>query len=297
MLSPLLKQKPFFEAKMNDAGQPLSAFSFINIFAWGDFFEFEWEVIDDCLCLFATNESGCFQYLPPLGKNIKRSTVDACFQRMNQKNQGKGISRIENVHESLLPLFPSGEFTRFKKSYEYCYFKNDLIALKGNRYKSKRSAYNQFKNRYRAEFQSYSEDMFAECLRLYEEWRKDRQESRPDPVYQQMLEENRLVHQRLLRYYRPLGLIGRVVLVNGEIKGYTFGYPLNRDVFCDLLEICDLKTTGLPVYIFRELCADPELEKFSFINVMDDFGMENLQRAKMSFHPRILFASYVVQKR
>jgi len=82
-----------------------------------------------------------------------------------------------------------------------------------------------------------------------------------------MLEENRGVHELVMRYYNQLGLIGRVVLVEGQVKAYSFGFPLGGNMFCVLFEITDLDIKGLPVYIFREFCRDEVLEQYQFINV------------------------------
>ena len=94
-----------------------------------------------------------------------------------------------------------------------------------------------------------------------------------------------------------LGLTGRVVVVNGEIAAYTFGYSMGVRMFCVMLEIADVNIKGLPVYVFRELCKDPRLESCDFINVMDDSGLENIAAVKASFYPVLMNPSYTVRKR
>lgn len=140
--------------------------------------------------------------------------------------------------------------------------------------------------------------MRADCAALYQDWAQGRR-----PVYAgnavalQMLEENAGVHQLALRHYQDLGLTGRVVTIDGKVRAYTFGYPLNAEIFCVLFEIADLSFSGLGVFIFREFCRDAALTPYKFINVMDDFELGNIERAKNSFRPAVLLPSYVITRK
>src|SRR3989338_2411244 len=298
MTTALLERKELIQQYLREAPGLLSSFSFINIFTWQEFFRFELEVIDGNLCVFARPDPGVLLSLPPVGKTGSVKTIQTCFERMDKANRNKGVSRIENVHAHQLPLFPAEEFCHYNKGYEYCYYRKDLATLTGNPYKSKRSSYNHFVKNYTFQYLPYDDSMLAECAALYQDWAQSRR-----PVYAhnvvslQMLEENAGVHQLALRHYRDLGLTGRVVTVEGKIKAYTFGYPLNTETFCVLFEIADLSCSGLGVFIFREFCSDAALAPRKFINVMDDFELENIHRTKMSFQPVALLQSYVITRK
>lgn len=298
MTTALLERKELVQQYLREAPGLLSSFSFINIFTWQEFFQFEFEVIDENLCVFARHDAGTFLYLPPLGKNVSAKTIEACFERMEKVNRVKGVSRIENVPARQLTLFPADEFSHYNKGCEYCYDREDIAALTGNPYKSKRSAYNHFVKNHSFQYLPYEDAMREDCAALYRDWAQSRR-----PVYAnnavslQMLEENAGVHQLALRHYKYLGLTGRVVTIDGKIMAYTFGYPLNTETFCVLFEIADLSFNGLGVFIFREFCRDAELAPYKFINVMDDFELRNIQRAKSSFHPAVLLPSYTVTRK
>ena len=293
----LLKQKEFIESYLKESSCELSVLSFVNIFAWQDFFKFDFQLIDRNLCIFAHNELGCFQYLPPLGKNVSLQTIEQCFSTMESINKGNGLTRIENISAKKLDLFSSDQYSLYKKSEEYVYFKDDIVHLKGNRYKSKRSSYNQFQREYTFQYCPYEKGMKDSCLALYEDWVQNRSHATADSVYLQMLQENRQVHELILEYHKELGLIGRVVMMDDRVEAYTFGYELNSKVFCVLFEITSLEMSGSAVYLFREFCRDPICQRYSFINAMDDFGMENIRRTKMSFYPRILLPCYVAKQK
>jgi len=290
----LLQQKHRIEAAVKESQNPLSASCFANIFIWQDFFDFECQEIDQNLCVWASNETGTFLYLPPLGKMISPKAVEECFSLMGKMNNGSSVSRIENVPGCWIEHFDKERFSFFAKSPDYVYRKKDIAFLRGDAYKSQRWAYNHFVKNSRGRYLSYEPSMLEGCLILFKRWAKERGQRCDDPMYQQMLEDNQKVHERVLRYNRELDLIGRVVMVDGRVAGYSFGVALNQETFCILCEVTDLSVKGTAVFIFREFCRDQALESFSFINAMDDSGLENLKRVKLSFHPVELISNYVV---
>lgn len=276
------------------ARHELSAVAFANIFLWKDFFSFRFDVIDEQLCVFAENEVGCFLYLPPLGECVSEKALGSCFRAMEKVNRGSGVSRIENVEESQLPFFAPGKYNVVLKSRDYCYEREAISGYKGNAFKDKRNAYNSFVKSYPAQLRPFEPGMKAACLALYERWAADRRRHHPDDVFGQMLDDNRIVHQRAMEFYKELGLIGRVVEVEGRVVGYTFGYPLHDEMFCVLVEVTDRAFKGMPAYIFREFCRDKDIAQYRYINAMDDFAMPDLARVKMSYQPVKLVPAYII---
>ncbi len=291
----LLDQKPLVDSFLNQGDRPLSSFSFVSVFAWCDFFDFELKTMENCLCIFAHGESGSFLYLPPLGKKFGPSTIEAIFKHMVREGRLKGANRIENIPGNLLSAFGPGSYNQYLKPAEYVYRKEDLVALKGNAYKSQRHDCNCFLARHTGNaFEPYRDVDFDSCVSLYERWAQHRADAHNDDIYRSMLKENRLVHARLLKFWQPLGLVARVLKIEGRVVGYTFGFPLDENTFCVYAEIADFKIPGTAAYMFRAFCADEQLNKFSRINTMDDFAMPNVARAKQAYHPTELISSYTV---
>lgn len=291
----LLEQKPLVDSFLSQGPRPLASFSFVSIFAWGDFFDFEFKMINGCLCIFARGDSGTFLYLPPLGKCFDAATVGSAFEHMCQGGRLRPVNRIENIPGNLLSAFEKPEYNQYSKPAEYVYRKEDLVALKGNAYKSQRHDCNVFQAHQReCSFEPYTDKDFDACMDLFERWAEDRARTHYDEVYRSMLQENAQVHARLLKYWQPLGLIVRVLKADTGIIGYTFGFPVDENTFCVYAEIADLKITGSAAYMFKNFCADQGLAKFSRINTMDDFAMPNVARAKKAYHPSELIASFTV---
>jgi len=291
----LLDKKPLVDSFLNKGPRPLSVFSFVSLFAWCDFFDFEFKVINGCLCIFAHGGPGCFLYLPPLGESFDQSTVDLVFEQMAQGGKIKPVNRIENIPGNLLSAFDTDRYNLYLRPVEYVYRKEDLAALKGNAYKSQRHDCNSFLTHHGAHaFEPYLDGDFSPCMELYERWAEDRARANSDEIYRSMLQENRLVHARLLKFWKPLGLIARVLKADGKIVGYTLGFTVDQSTFCVYAEIADLKVHGAAAFMFKSFCADPELKDFRRINAMDDFAMPKVARAKQAYHPSELISSYTI---
>ena len=291
----LLGQKPLVDSFLEKGPRPLSSFSFVSIFAWSDFFQFEFKMIEGSLCIFAHGETGCFLYLPPLGRDIGPSTLDLAFKHMAKNGRPRPVNRVENIPENLLSLFEKSSYNQYLKPAEYVYHKEDLVALKGNAYKSQRHDCNCFHARHAAHFFGpYTDADLGDCMALYERWAQGRAETHSDDIYRTMLQENRLVHERLLKFWEPLGLVARVLKVDDRVIGYSFGFAVDESTFCVYAEIADLKTPGASSYLFQQFCADEQLKRYSRINTMDAFAIPNVARTKQAYHPSELLVSYTV---
>jgi len=295
--SELPKERQLLEDHLSLFRPELSSWSWTDLFAWSDFFEYGFEMIDGHLCVFASDEAGCFMYLPPLGPDPSADLFRKCFTRMESRNGPGGVTRVENIpgsYPGLDRIVSSPGLRLTEKTREYIYYRNDLCRLKGNAYKSCRAAVNQFVKNTEFIYRPYEPRMYDECLSLYRRWARERKASCDEEMYRYMLDDNERVHARLLRHAAELGLTGRTILIDGEIRAYTFGFALTRDVFCVLLEIADLSVKGLAACTFREFCDDPAVRPYSFINAMDDYGLPALTGTKMSYRPVMLAPSYIL---
>lgn len=289
------KDKILFDKFLSIKRQELSPYSFANIYIWRGLFKIFWVIIEDNLCIFFQDNIGAFLYLPPLGKNQSKNLIGRCFDIMDGVNLNKDISRIENVAEHGLDFYRCLGYDCVYKGSDYVYRGSELIRLKGSSFKSKRAAFNYFIKHYRFDYCPYSLKDKGNCLSLYKKWMNNRRGKSDDPVYIKMLEDSFLAQQEALSNYKKLDLAGRVVKINNRIKGYTFGFPLNKDTFCILFETTDLGIKGISSFIFRRFTE--ELRDYQYINSMDDSGLANLRRVKLSYRPVRLIPSYIVKRK
>ncbi len=299
-----LKDKALFEEYLRGPRvNHLSAYSFVNIFIWSDILNILWRVIDDNLCVFAGQDDIFFLLLPPLGLVKSEKAVLESLKILDSLNKGGTASRIENIHEEDLEFFSRLGLKIRQKAEEYICLKEDLVSLKGNKYKDKRATYNYFVKNYRFKFRPFELEDMDTCLDLYFKWSRMRMGAVRDNYFAALIEDSLFAQRRAMMYYQELGLLGKTVEIDPALArkggveerlvGYTFGYPLNEDTSCVLFEITDLTKKGLSSFIFREFSR--ELKEYKYINLMDDSGLLNLRKVKLSYHPSIIQTIYTAE--
>jgi len=290
----LPEHKPcFLEYLSIFSGCRLSAYAAENIYIWSGLYRIRWAIFKDCFCVFFEDKNGRFLYLPPLGKEeeSRREAASRSFLYMREKNgDAAGVGRMENVPGEMLVSF--GEAYRARPSMrEYICSRDDLTGLRGNAFKHKRACCNHFAGNYGYEYRDFRFASHKEIHELYGTWAGQRRK-RKDKVYDGMIADSRLALDRVLSASGVLAYRGGALFVEGKLKGFTLGYPLNADTFCVLYEFTDLSCKGAAQFIFREFCRS--LDGYRSINVMDDSGLENLRRVKMSYRPREIVQAYSV---
>jgi uncharacterized protein len=289
-----LKDKNLFNRYLGLVGHELAAFSFANIYIWRSLYVIEWALIRRSLCIFFRDPLGCFMYLPPLSGAPDAQTIDPAFAQMDRFNKNKAISRIENIPREDLAVWRALGYVVREKYPDYLCSRSDLALLKGNKFKSQRAAYNYFIKHQDYRCGSLSLADREGCLGLFDSWVEARKAHCQDDVYCGMLEDNRKVIREALTNYKPLNFQGVVVRINQEIKAFSFGYRLNKNIFCILYEITDLGIKGLAQFIFRRFSQD--LKDYKYINIMDDSGLENLRKTKLAYKPVRLIPAYILTR-
>lgn len=290
-----LKDKKLFTRYLSLGKHELSVYSFENIYIWNRLFKIRWAVIDNRLSIFFSDKSGSFLYLPPLGESFSREAVSGSLLILDSLNCNSEISRIENIEEEGLKAYQGAGYDVRPKMPEYLCLRKDLADLKGNRFKHKRSAYNHFVKNNQFQYSRFNIRHKKECLRLYQDWMKARKSMNTDRVYQGMLEDSLLCLESLFSSWRHLKLLGAVIKINKKIKGFTLGFAINKDTFCISYEITDLYFKGMAQFIFSAFSRD--LKKYKYINIMDDSGLENLRKVKLSYHPLRLIPAYIAKRK
>ena len=309
-----LNERPKIEEALSRTSSiqqsPLAMLAFAPHMVWDKQFSYFYACIGEWLVVFAEYADGLYMPLPPLGPLFQtqgydqggsfKAMLNTAFKFMEERNHGSAVTRIENIPEELKPEFEILGYRIKEKDPDYLYHTQDLIALKGDRYKSQRAAYNQVVRAHAPRFQQYSVADHDACLDLFELWAKRKRQPVPGETHDGrwlshvMLEDAQHVHENVLTHHEGLGLLGWVVKVGDAVCGYTFGFQRNPHVFCVLVEVTDRTIIGLSQYVFRELCR--ECSTYEFMNTMDDSGLASLAKSKRSYHPCRLVPNYIATK-
>ncbi|MEW6101675.1 MAG: phosphatidylglycerol lysyltransferase domain-containing protein [Candidatus Omnitrophota bacterium] len=289
------RDKTIFNRYLSLKKHGLSNYAFENIFIWKGLFEIRWAVIKKSLCVFFEDNFGLFLYLPPLSKRNDPGVIREVFTLMHSANKNKEVSRIENVEDGDVSLYEKLNLECRRKSWDYICLSSQIAQLKGNRFKSQRASLNYFLKNHTPQYLPYSGREKEECLNLYDNWMGRRKAKYKDSLYQGMLSDSRSTLKLALDNLKDLNLACRIIRVKGKLIAFSAGYELNKESFCILYEIADLDFKGLAQFIFSKFCAELS-KKYTYVNIMDDSGLENLKAVKLSYHPVRLEPAYIVRE-
>jgi len=280
--------KPLFEQYARTIAAPLSDYTFANNFIWLSQRSGFYQIIEDCFCLFSLNGHCLTMQLPPLGPPARQTqALVACFEIMDRYNPSPYLSAVEYVYRDFVQLLDPEAWLIERSLPDYIYRTEDLIALKGNAYKSKRSEINQFRRAYPDHRMEVLGPRHWDGIRaLIDTWLRNRlkyleAEAIADFFY--TVEQERKAIERALEHYDTLGLTGLCLIINGRLEGFTFGDRISPDIGNVLVEKTNFAIPGSAQYLFREYAKT--FANCTYINVGDDLGLENLRRVKMSYRP------------
>lgn len=289
-----IDDRALFERYLRAHSHGLAVYSFANIFIWTAIYRVVWCECGGSLCVFFEDHLGSFMNLPPLGEEPDGMAAAWAFEYMDSKNSRKEYSRIENVEAGPAGFYGRLGYSAVCKPPDYVYRRSRLASLAGDPYKAKRANCNYFEKHSGGRLVPYAAGMHDECVRLYDDWEMSRAAGNPDALYRGLLRDSRKTLLTALAWQEPLRLTGRVAVVDGVIKGFTFGYEVRPDMFCILFEVADLGIKGLSQWMFRQFCK--ELAEYEYINAMDDSGIPGLCRVKESYCPCAKEQAFIIQR-
>jgi uncharacterized protein len=282
--------KPTFDRYARAIRAPLSDYTFANNIIWLSQKSGFYQIIEDCFCLFSLNGHCLTMLLPPIGSPDRQPAALAkCFEIMDGYNPSPYLSLVEFVYRDFTQLLDPERWLIERSLPDYIYRTEDLIELKGNAYKTKRSEINQFRRTYpNHRMEVLGAEHWAGIRALIDTWLRNRlkylsADAIADFFY--TVEQERQAIERALDNYDTLGLSGLCLIINGKLEGFTFGDHITRDVGNVLVEKTNFAIPGSAQYLFREYAKT--FADCTYINVGDDLGLENLRRVKMSYRPAL----------
>ncbi|MBU0721112.1 DUF2156 domain-containing protein [bacterium] len=311
-----LEAKPIIEKYLGKIEVDVSDYTFAANYIWLANSSGFYAIINDCFCLFALTGGELTMLLPPIGKKkYINDAITRCFEIMNANNSSVYYARIDYVQEWMVDEFVQStdeaenmfvmleHFLVEKKLVDYIYAVDSLIDLRGNSYHTKRTEINKFKKSYPDHHVETleSEKHKDEIMSLFNKWVSDRVKYMPKEeaeVFLEGIHQERHAVKRMLKDYVSLNLIGLVIYIHGELKGFTVGEKINNDTASVIIEKTDFEVLGCAQFIFREFSKMlKEHYNVAYINVGDDMGFENLRKVKMSYRPYKLVPKYTIYQK
>lgn len=294
---------PYFDA----VAQPLSDYTFSQVFTWRNSLRLGWRIIRNHLCIFANGSGDLTLLLPPMGDTGGDAALSEARQLMDAYNADHDVpdrTRVEYVSEWMLSRFDRSNFDVQPMGGDYVYDVTRMIDLAGGDLKSKRQEKNRFSRNYVARVETYDANRHLnDCLRLLHAWR-DRQDTKhagdtSSGTAAVKRHKEALATEVALCHAKELGLGGMLVWVADEtgvesVKGFTFGELLGGDQSSIVIEKTDLEIKGLSQFIFSEFCRLHWAHR-PLVNAGDDWGLESLAWTKNSYRPVTILPKYAMR--
>lgn len=265
------------------------------IFAWVDLFNLYYRVVGERLLLFGEDGGAAFLWVPPVGKGALAPAVDTALEVLRHLGRRPDTWRIDNVAEDELATLIAFGLRPAETTQEFVYDRERLVVLSGRAYHGMKAACNFFVKHHDAvTFRPFEDGDIPAALALYRRWAAERMERYPDAFYRAQVEAAKLMHYRTMRHAGQFGLVGRSLLADGTLVGYTLGFPLpGGQCAVILVEVADLGVKGAGATIFREFARDWAPARW--INTMGDSGLPSLRRAKMAYRPARLLPVHTLR--
>ncbi len=289
--------------------EPLSDYTFSQLYTWRNSLRTFWTEIAGNLCVFVNGTGDLTLLLPPIGEGNAGLALRRAHEIMDDYNASHGVrdhTRVEYVSDELLARFDTAGMNIQPMGHDYLYETQRMIDLLGGDLASKRQAKNRFMRQHEYRVEAYDPALhFEACRALLNEW-KDHQDHQhnTDPTLNGIKRQKEsLACELCLECAGALNMKGMVVTVrkpNGNdaasdwgIRAFTFGEYLGTNQSSITIEKTDLDCKGLAQFIFSEFCRTAWADR-PLVNVGDDWGLATLAWTKQSYRPVKLLHKHVM---
>lgn len=280
---------PFFK----NQNYRTSELCFTNLFTWGKKFNTQFAIADNWMFIRFMDNNNRNSYLKPIGSGNIKNGIEIIIEDHKQfetEFQIRGLTKemIDEVEAEMPGIF---DYSFNRSVSDYIYTSEKLIHLSGKKLQSKRNHINRFKRENDWKYISLTgeTEFVRECKRMLHEWMDVNGEDKDSS-----LEYDDLATTLMLENFDYLNLKGGLICVDGNIAAFTIGEELTEDTFIVHVEKAFTDIHGAYTIINQQFIEN-DASEYKYINREEDMGIENLRKAKLSYHPDILLEKYVAR--
>ena len=256
-------------------------YTFANLYLWS-FFYGEIAQYKGFLCQKLTYK-GIHQYIYPAGCGDVKPVLERLWQDSREAGRPFVVrSLTKETMARLEELFP-GKFTyeENRNAFDYLYTVDTLAELAGKKYQAKRNHINRFTENHPDWFtRTISLENLDVCRSIMDAW----SESHDDAGDKRAME-------KAFANFEALGFEGIILYADVDTPvGFSMGNRISGDTFDVNFEKSFADIQGAYPLVNREFARfirenHPDIV---YLNREDDMGLENLRKAKESYHPIFL---------
>lgn len=265
-------------------------FSFANLVSWRFLYDTKYAIVEDFLVLLYHNHDNDI-FIMPIGKGNTDKVIEKLIEDAHSKGRRFMMhaachfidSQVSDEMKERLVMEPN------RDNFDYVYHREELATLKGHKFQQKRNHVNRFMKTYPGwEYKPSTPELIKKCIEKENEWFADN-----DDYKHQNIESERQALLFAMTHAEEIGVKGGVLLVDGDIVAFTFGFPINHKTFGIHFEKADIRYTGA-FTVINYMFAQHIPETFEYLNREEDLGIEGLRKAKLSYNPAFLITKGLV---
>ena len=259
-----------------------------TVFMWRDMYRTEWAVEDGSL-YFKVDYPGLGPtFTLPLGGGRPehyRNIAEYCC-RHNMPVAFYPVPKDEL--ERLQNFFPNSAAIPTRDAYDYLYRAEDLQFFRGKKLSGQRNHVNKFLKTYgNWTFRVIGKEDLPHVGDFLDRYAEGRDKAAAS------FHEDLAKTREVLAHYDVYDMLGGMLLVDGEIVGFSLGEIIGDTLFTHI-EKADRDYQGCYQMLVSQYARQFAGDGVHFINREDDAGDLGLRTSKLSYHPVTLLEKYTV---
>jgi hypothetical protein len=283
-----LEDKPLFDRYFNAKLYMNSEYSFTNTFIWRLSYHFQYAVIHDHLCIVGKYRNQYPFAFAPLALTTfdYEQVIPILAEIFREKGYPLILKSVPEEQKEIIEYQLPGKiiFREDRNNFDYVYLAQQLIDLKGNKFRQKRNHINKFLRNYEFQYEEMSDSNLEECLHTGVKWASKRSNDLT------VLEEKRAIEE-IIKHFHDLRVTGGVIRIHGEVQAFTVGELLSSDMAVIHIEKANTNYDGAYCMI-NMMYARSEWSHVTYINREEDMGIPGLRKAKESYNPVKMIKKY-----
>ena len=264
-------------------------YCFTNLFVWSSVYQTKIGRMENWLLIrigSAVHPTDIF----PAGSGDIKSLIDMFLNDAIREHRDFRMTGVGSEQVALLQqLYPNlFTVTAVRDSWDYIYRTEELCALNGKRYQSKRNHIARFVELPDWRYEPMRVANITECIKMNNIWCQQMGCADNKSLYAETC-----AMEIALQNFEALGLEGALLRVTDKVVAYTIGEPINSDTYIVHAEKAFPDVRGAYPMINRDFLRD-RAASFTYVNREDDAGDEGLRKAKNSYHPVFMHEKYNV---
>lgn len=274
-----LKHKEILSKRFHEISEPLSEYTFANIFLFRETHDYEISIVGEPVIRGRTYDGKT--YIQPVN-SLEQYTKEQLLELQQNAEFFFPISE-----QSLLALDQSEiEFASDDADSDYIYTREKMATYAGRKLHKKRNLLKQFLSEYESFSRPICSEVKSDALLVLEKWQEQADLPKEETDYNACYEA--------LFHCKELGLCGEIYYADGAPCGFILGEELNDETYVMHFAKGLVGYKGVYQYLFNAF-AKHLPEKYTYINFEQDMGKELLRASKRSYLPDLLLKKYRVR--